>query len=145
MADYTIEGGNADEREAIQELYDHHGHLTAVIVLEAAEPPEHPLHDRFTWDDTDAAHKYRLQQAGQVIRGFKIRRPTADGRVIKVDRFTRTDNGTYLRTEDVVTVENLRDQRRMRLLVGMERLRKELSDFEEFAELITAIDAVLRT
>lgn len=36
------------------------------LVAEAADP-EHPLHDRFEWDDSAAAHQYRLNQARHVI------------------------------------------------------------------------------
>lgn len=36
------------------------GRLTPAEVLEEARNPESPLHDQFTWDDTEAAEKYRL-------------------------------------------------------------------------------------
>jgi hypothetical protein len=45
-----------------------HGILRAEDVVDAARPPDSPLHDRFTWDDTEAARKCRLWEARQLIR-----------------------------------------------------------------------------
>lgn len=56
----------------LQEIYEEHGRLTAGIVLEEARDPGHPLHTRFEWDDTVAAERYRLDQAGELIRRVKI-------------------------------------------------------------------------
>lgn len=43
-------------------------------VLAAAEPEDSPLHDAFTWDDSEAAHEYRLQQARQLVSHIVITR-----------------------------------------------------------------------
>lgn len=37
-------------------------------ILELATPEESPLHKYFTWEDSIAAHKYRLGQAGRILR-----------------------------------------------------------------------------
>ena len=44
------------------------GLLKPEDVVESARPINSPLHTRFTWDDTEAANQYRLQQARQLIR-----------------------------------------------------------------------------
>lgn len=54
-----------DDLNAIR---DERGTLTPETVVEAASAPEHPLHNRFDWDDTAAAHKWRLTQAGELLR-----------------------------------------------------------------------------
>jgi len=46
----------------------HNGLLRPADVIEAARPVGSPLHTRFTWDDTEAAHQYRLWQAREIIR-----------------------------------------------------------------------------
>lgn len=67
--------------------------LTASNVLEVAKKPSSPLHPYFVWDDTDAAHRYRLYQANQLIREFTIRvtKPEASGKPqqVKVAAFVR--------------------------------------------------------
>lgn len=48
------------------------GRLTPAEVLEEARNPESPLHDQFTWDDTEAAEKYRLGQASRLIVRLRV-------------------------------------------------------------------------
>jgi hypothetical protein len=44
------------------------GVLNPAAVVESARAEDSPLHDRFTWDDTEAAHQYRLEEARRLIR-----------------------------------------------------------------------------
>lgn len=46
--------------------------LTQQTVLNANRPADAPLHNEFEWDDTEAAEKYRLHQAGHLIRSLII-------------------------------------------------------------------------
>ena len=41
--------------------------LHAEDVVAAARDPLSPLHSKFQWDDSKAAHRYRLWQARQII------------------------------------------------------------------------------
>lgn len=44
------------------------GILRPEDVVERARNPNNVLHSKFTWDDDDAAHKWRLHQARNLIR-----------------------------------------------------------------------------
>lgn len=44
------------------------GILYPAKVVEFAKDETTALHSRFTWDDTEAARRYRLVQAGEIIR-----------------------------------------------------------------------------
>ena len=59
-------------KQALQDLYDKYGMLTPGLVVIAAENPGHELHDRFEWDDSIAAARYRLTQAAAIIRSVKV-------------------------------------------------------------------------
>lgn len=48
------------------------GRLTPDAVVEAARDPTSPLHDHFTWDDTLAAQKCRLDEARTLIRSIRV-------------------------------------------------------------------------
>lgn len=65
------------------------GRLTPDAVVEAASEPDSPLHPCFEWDDTEAAARYRLDQARTLIRSVRV--------------VVRTD------TREVSTVYYLRD------------------------------------
>jgi hypothetical protein len=47
---------------------NNNGVLTPDAVVARASNPKSALHDAFEWDDTEAARKYRLEQARQLIR-----------------------------------------------------------------------------
>lgn len=59
-------------RDVMVSIHQQHKRLTAELVVEAATPADHPLHNRFEWDDSVAGHKYRLHQATELIRSIEV-------------------------------------------------------------------------
>jgi hypothetical protein len=58
-----------DRLAELKALADQNGGvLQPAVVVEQARNPASALHDAFIWDDTEAARKYRLEQARQLIR-----------------------------------------------------------------------------
>lgn len=125
------------------------GEITPDDVLEDAKNPNSPLHSFFEWSDTEAARQYRLQQARGLIRA-----------VVAV--YTREDEGKpAVRTKAYVHVPEVgaphyreashaMSQTKTRKMV-LERAYNELrqwrqryKDLNEFASLITVIDALDR-
>lgn len=49
-----------------------HGRLDPGLVVDAARPEDHPLHDRFEWDDSIAGEAYRRVQAHRLIQAVRI-------------------------------------------------------------------------
>lgn len=52
--------------------YESHGRLVAAELVEAAADPGHPLHQMFEWRDDEAAARWRVHQARQMIRQVTI-------------------------------------------------------------------------
>ena len=106
----------------------------------AASDPTSTFHAHFVWDDTEAAHRYRLQQAGGLIRKFKIVR-NVGGRTIKVDAFVKVPDSTdgYVPVQEAVTMDWVVQQRRIRIVASMERLAVELRHWDEFTAVADAI------
>lgn len=48
------------------------GKLDTTVVVQEATAETSPLHKAFTWDDTDAAYKWRLSEAQSMIRNIVI-------------------------------------------------------------------------
>ena len=67
--------GKVEEDAAfLIKLYnDHKGKLKPSIVLDAARPKDSPIHHHFIWDNEEAAHKYRLNQARELIKSISIK------------------------------------------------------------------------
>lgn len=59
----------SDLRQQLQAIYDQHGRLTPELVVEAARPENHPLHDRvFDRPEGEAAEAWYRHRAHDLIR-----------------------------------------------------------------------------
>lgn len=67
------------------------GRLTPDEVLKRARPKDSPLHDIFEWNDSEAARKYRLNQARELISSFDIS-ITINRVEVNVQQFVRDPN-----------------------------------------------------
>jgi len=101
--------------ERIRERND--GVLTPSDVVEDARRATSPLHNFFTWDDTVAAHQYRLDQARTLIRNVKVEVVTTTHTIVapcyvrdpRVDAATQGYCSTAeIRNESTVAADALR-------------------------------------
>lgn len=84
------------------------GRLTPDAVLQDARSPKSPLHDQFTWDDSEAATQWRLQQARELIRSVRVE-VTTETRTVSTVRYVR--DPTAGESQGYVEVAKLRDNR----------------------------------
>jgi hypothetical protein len=56
----------------LKRIYQHYGKVDAQILLNEATPKSSPIHKYFEWDDTEAAHRFRLQQATSMLVASKF-------------------------------------------------------------------------
>lgn len=76
--DIEVAGVPQPVARRLRDLIDTDGVLTADSVLADAAEEASPLHHLFTWDDTEAAEKYRHIQARQLIARVKVKVITVD-------------------------------------------------------------------
>jgi hypothetical protein len=57
-------------RAELESLEDENGLIMPEAVVEFAKDPKTALHSRFEWNDSEAAHQYRVEQARRLIRVF---------------------------------------------------------------------------
>lgn len=110
-------------RELVELVERKNGMLRPQDVLEVARNPDSALHQHFTWDDTEAAHKRRLDEARALIRAvmwvdpineeprrefISVRVPMRDvgGGLVHVRRYVRYET---VRQDEDLTVQVLRD------------------------------------
>ena len=139
-----IVGGAPD---ALRELEGLHaaGKLTTANVLEIARDPRSPLHKHFEWDDALAAESYRLDQARALVQSYRLHIVDTGGER-NMRYYTNVivrDEHAYRHTEEVIRVDTLRDQHRLRVIRELNRLRGELATFDTFSAALTGIDAAL--
>lgn len=128
-------------RDQLQAVYDEHGTLTPTLVVDAARPADHPLHDRFEWDDAIAGEAWRREQAQQLIRSVRVvvREASEDGPEITVRAFhaIRSEAGHVY--EPLERVQNNPFLSEM-LLRDMEREWRQLRNrYEHMAEFLAMV------
>jgi hypothetical protein len=128
-------------REELLAIRTARGTLTPAAIVEAATPAEHPLHSRFEWDDKVAGHRYRLDQARQLIRVVREQYVDGSGAPESVRFFhaiPRNDGMVYEPLPEVLGDELASKV----LLASMERewrvLRKRYEQFAEFRAMVLA-------
>lgn len=123
------------------------GTIPCGAVVERARAEEHPLHDRFEWDDTKAAHQHRLQQERQLIRICVVEVPQVEMPIrqyVSIIEDRGEGRAGYRRVEDVLSDE----YRRLRLLEqslgDFERFQQKYAVLEEWAAVFAAAKSVGR-
>lgn len=128
-------------RDQLQKIEKDHGALTPRVVVDAARDENHPLHERFEWEDSVAGERWRTYQAAQLIRSVRVTyKPGTDSdapRSVRAFHAVRTENGNVYRgAEDIANDEFARAL----VLSDMEREWKQLlrryREFEEFLSMV---------
>lgn len=101
----TVETVTQAARRALA-LLERNGRLTADDVVEAARDPKSPLHHYFTWDDAQAAHARRIDEARSLIRSVRVV-VTYESSKIAVPRYVR-DTARDDDVQGYVTAEQIR-------------------------------------
>lgn len=112
-------------------LYQRDGKLTPESVVEEATDSDSPLHAAFTWDDSEAARKHRLNEARALIRSVRIHVRTAPEETRRVRAFTHVAPvESYVPTDEALSEH--RDVIMDQLLRELENLRRKYSALVDF-------------
>lgn len=137
------------------------GHSEAVSIVKAAEPEDSPLHPYFTWDDQEAARRYRKSEARKMARSIEVSISTGSGEervrafhlVRRSDDDTETEGrepGQYRTVEQVESdpdaCQQVVEDARRQLLSWLRRFQQYRELFgafdDEFSEVFDAIEGV---
>ena len=127
--------------EEILYIKDTYG-LTAESIIKRAENENSPLHDFFTWEDSIAAHQWRLQEARILVNEVKI--------IIEDKEYAAFENvsvshneGTlkskqYMSTLEIIDNEELRKQVIRRSLEALKHWELKNQSYTELRPIIKA-------
>jgi len=134
--------------ERLADIEKHHGELKAEHVLDDAKSDNSPLHKYFDWDDSEAAQKWRLNQAGLLIRSVYVK--TVDNKEVRAPtrafvnlRPAEEADRVYENIVSVMSDEFKRAQILKRAKEELGMWRKRYSDLSEFADVFGVIDTAL--
>ena len=123
----------------------HAGRLTADMVVADAKPKRSPLHKSFEWDDTKAASRYRLVQAGDLIRAIVVVTDEApDAAPVRAFVNIESDDRHYTSVQHAMSDKELRGQVVNRALLEITQWETRYRDLKELAEVFAAIKKVKR-
>lgn len=131
------------------------GQITPAIVLAEAKRKSSPLHTHFTWDDTQAAHQWRLEQAAHMIRKVRVTVEVSPEVTVRVRAFMNVaapkqededDDDCTPSTGVYVTVENAmknhRDEILSRAMSELNALKNRYAHLKELAAVWEAVGKV---
>lgn len=82
------------------------GSLEPQRVVDAARNPNSSMHGQFNWDDTEAAHQYRISQARALIKRVKVNVIRGDDTVVRVSSYIRSASGAGYESTQQVAVNH---------------------------------------
>jgi hypothetical protein len=136
--------------ERLAEIQARHGETFGCDdVLEDARPEDSPLHGCFEWDDTEAAEKYRLDQARKIIRSIEVVVITESKAERKGPAYVHIPQATsaYMRTETAMADTDRSAQviaEAKAQLAGWNRRYRFLAAVaKEFGPVVEAIDNLI--
>lgn len=140
---------------ALESIEARDGKVTSQSFLEYSRPEDSATHSMFEWDDTIAAEKYRLRQAGAIINQLEVKlefenSPTheAEIKVVPIKAFMNvsakapTEAGVFI---NAVTVQQEDEYRKTVLQNALSELRafqRKYANFSEFSKVFDAIKEI---
>lgn len=121
-----------------------HGEVTPENVLEESRAEGATLHNLFEWDDTVAAEKYRLNQAGLIIRNLTVTIETVETKPTMRAYVNVSDDtkGRFISITNAMSNEDTREIVLRNALAELKEFRKKYSDLQELSEVFSAIDKI---
>ncbi len=115
--------------------------VTPEELVEVARDPEHPLHDRFTWDVDEAAFQYNIIEARKILREVLLIQAGGSETVRAfVPIEVVTGRKEYVPTNVALKNAVGRAQLFNRYRSTLRGYRAALSAFEEFTPVLAAIE-----
>jgi hypothetical protein len=123
------------------------GSITSKEVLEDAKKTTSPLHGYFEWDDSVAAEKYRISQAGYLLRSIEVVITRPDGTEMQVRQYysikNETDEGTEQKYYTLGSVLNDAEKRKQVVATAYSEVknwRERYGQYSEFDNIFGEID-----
>lgn len=122
------------------------GELRPDAVVDAARDAASPLHGSFNWDDTEAAHLYRLHQARHLITAVVRYEPAPDGKsylvapvFVSLTADRKRDGAGYRLLASVLNDEDRRAQLLADARAEMQAFRHKYQRLTELARVFSAM------
>jgi hypothetical protein len=125
---------------------EHDGIVKPEIVVEEARSEDSPMHSHFEWDDSEAAHRYRIWQARVLISSVEVITPQREREPVFVSvTIDRAAGGGYRLLRDVMSSEDLRTQLLIDAKKEMIHFKLKYQQIHELSKVFAAMDEAVPT
>lgn len=134
----------ADAQLVYEEIIAIGDSATPEQIVEAATNPDSELHKCFEWNDTEAARKYRIFHARQVVCHLVIKQEQESENATpptEIRLLHKTDNGSGYKPITLIT-QNKSEYEKMlqNALEDLRRFKAKYASLAELDEIIALID-----
>lgn len=121
-----------------------HGQISPKLVLDESRKESAPLHKIFEWDDSIAAEKYRLQQAGSIINNLVVVLDEYEHKepvraFVNVVANAPARNGEFVSIVSAMQSEEAREAVLQNALRELKEFQKKYKDLGELAGIFAEI------
>ncbi len=133
----------------LEDIEEKEGRVTGSLFLEYSRPEHSRTHGMFEWDDSVAAEKYRLSQAGKIISQLEVTYESLPEEMhkkdIRVSAFVNVsaksvgEKGTYMNIVKAREDDVIWDRVVKNALSELRAFREKYSKISEFGEVFEII------
>lgn len=128
-----------------EQIEERDGIVTRIALLLEASEKDSPIHELFEWNDSEAAYKYRLMQAGDIIRHISVVITEDEDKPVRAFVNVNTDDGQqadglYMNVKKAMQDEESRKIVLRRALHELKIFEKKYSMYKELEGVFLEIE-----
>lgn len=132
---------NADASKVAAEIMAIGDNATPQQIVEAAKDKKSELHKCFTWDNTEAAEKWRRHEARQVVCFLVIESPKRDESQPEQRVFHKVENGRgYVAAPLIFTVDDEYQKLLQRAYAELKAFKVKYASLNELDYILSLIE-----
>ena len=135
-AEWRVELFKADANKCANEIMSLGEDVSPEQIVEYARKPNAELHRCFTWNDAEAANKYRIYEARQVVCNLIVHKENGDKQEpTPIRLFHKIENGHYKPLTLIVQNEDEYELLLRQCKEALESLKRKYSSLSEYQEI----------
>lgn len=135
-AEWRVELYKADADKCSNEIMSLGEDVSPAQIVEYAKNQDTELNKCFTWNDTEAANKYRIFEARQVVCNLIIRKENGEKqKPTPIRLFHKIENGHYKPLTLIVQNEDEYESLLRQCKEALESLKRKYSSLSEYQEI----------
>ena len=138
-----------DPQKVADEIFSISDTPTKEEIVEKAKDASTEMHDLFEWDDTVAAHEYRKEQAGLILRNLKVEFVQNEGQErplistpVKLFYGNPVEKEGFAAITTIMQNKDMYDQLLERAKMEIKSFRKKYAMLKELESLFDVIDMI---